>query len=102
MPSKTSPFTMQKGSFCSSKRVLLQAKRTRFVVQCFIAIFTKGACYILCGLNQRSQARSGKVKPNNYIGGCFKIEAARPKGQKHIGGCVKSQLYGLNATNVGG
>ena len=54
------------------------------------------------GLNQRSQARSGKVKPNNYIGGCFKIEAARPKGQKHIGECVKSQLYGLNATNVGG
>ena len=44
------------------------------------------------GLNQRSQARSGKVKPNNYIGGCFKIEAARPEGaEAHRRVCQKSK-----------
>ena len=46
------------------------------------------------GLNQRSQARSGKVKPNNYIGGCFKIEAARPEvAEAHRRVCQKSIIW---------
>ena len=98
---KRTPFAFQNESFYHAKGVLLLFKTSPFASQkdsfCFkgfIAIFTKGACYILCGLNQRSQARSGKVKPNNYIGGCFKIEAARPEGaEAHRRLCQKSIIW---------
>jgi hypothetical protein len=37
-----------------------------FVIQCFISIFTKGACLILCGLRSALPLARAR-KPNNHI-----------------------------------